>query len=1370
MLTLGEKCDNVNVLTVSNKATVQSPSSSSAVKLNSGNMIGVRDSKFPSATEKVSADVGQKITWCTISNEEQQKCKNFAMALKETRSKSKERFSKWNVISKDECMVLLDEEKVTLTSLDAGEVFVGGRYYSLVPIAQEIAEGNINYHYAVAVVRLNTLSDVNHLRHLRGKKACFAGVGTMAGWVVPIHSLMNEGSMEIVDCNNHVKTATEFFGPSCAVNSLTDKYNPIGDNSDKLCRLCIGKVPGGKCTDSDPYAGFEGAFRCLLEVGEIAFLKHTTVEEQASSLEFSGVSKENFELLCKDGTRRPLNDYRVCNWGLVPGNAIVTTSASAYEVRRKYQKFLRTVAEMYSRFPNNGSHPMKDDTYYDNRDRDEYDQHENRVRYKRQNYDPQNDPYGNNNNMGSYDSDQNRDSFNRDAGRDPFVRDPHNINKNQYGVNVDPYSTDLNYNRNDETYRDNRINHTRTDYRPYGRPNISYYETFNIFESMPKYGTHANLLFQDTTINFAALSDSQQIYSEFLGDAHEIIMGIRQCPVDHMTLCVTSDPELEKCVKMRTALKAQLIKPEMRCEKAHSQINCMQKIQSGNADVAVFDASDVYTAGLNFNLIPFISEVYNLGEPEYYVVAVAKEEDPSTELSYLRGKNTCHGGMNSAAGWVYPLAYLISNGWIRSYGCNSIRAAAEYFTKSCIPGALSTEYNTGVPYDNLCDLCHGASFRYCRRDASEDYYGHTGAFRCLVEGGGHVAFVKHTTVMENTNGQRREWWARDNLMEDFELLCPDSTRAEVQDYRKCNLGKVKSNAIVTRGGDQYKEIEIHAFINLFMYSQTYYGRKTTDEFRDDELEDTIKNIVEEYNINMTTRVNILIGKDTRPSSPSLAKSVIDGVLALSGKPIDFGIVSTPQMHYFVKCRNTQNQYGVGTEEGYYTKLVSAFRKLRGDKFNNTNYVNRIFYDGANGVGAKKIKYFQERLGDCLKIELFNDAGIGTGKLNYLCGADYVKSQQSFPTGVTNEPNQRCASVDGDADRIVYYYNDDDNRFHLLDGDRIATLIASYLKELVSNTGLDLNLGLVQTAYANGASTDYITEKLKVPVACVSTGVKHLHHKALEYDIGIYFEANGHGTVTFSDAAKYKLKEATKNNMLSENQQEAAKKLLTVIDVVNETVGDAISDMLLVETILHDKGWNIEDWEQTYTDLPNKLLKVTVQDRNVITTKDAERQCVNPIGLQDQIDALVKKYNRGRSFVRSSGTEDIVRVYAEAATKEESNKLAAEVAQQVYELAGGKKTNATIAISSMENSSTDTREEADIDFDNSSSEDNISIHNAVTREWTPIAERSIVLFKYTQDEELLENDIDTNDPFSLYRLFLTDNIIQLIVDQTNTISN
>lgn len=54
--------------------------------------------------------------------------------------------------------------------------------------------------------------------------------------------------------------------------------------------------------------------------------------------------------------------------------------------------------------------------------------------------------------------------------------------------------------------------------------------------------------------------------------------------------------------------------------------------------------------------------------------------------------------------------------------------------------------------------------------------------------------------------------------------------------------------------------------------------------------------------------------------------------------------------------------------------------------------------------------------------------------------------------------------------------------------------------------------MIQTAYANGNSTSYVEETLGVTVAFTKTGVKHLHHRALDFDIGVYFEANGHGTV------------------------------------------------------------------------------------------------------------------------------------------------------------------------------------------------------------------------------------------------------------------
>ena len=106
----------------------------------------------------------------------------------------------------------------------------------------------------------------------------------------------------------------------------------------------------------------------------------------------------------------------------------------------------------------------------------------------------------------------------------------------------------------------------------------------------------------------------------------------------------------------------------------------------------------------------------------------------------------------------------------------------------------------------------------------------------------------------------------------------------------------------------------------------------------------------------------------------------------------------------------------------------------------------------------------------------------------------------------------------------------------------------------------------------------------VPVACVPTGVKHLHHKAQDFDIGVYFEANGHGTVTFSDNAHSVLREKA-------GATAAGTKLEQLMNVINETVGDAISDMLLVESILHVKGWSVVDWSKAYTDLPNRLMKV-----------------------------------------------------------------------------------------------------------------------------------------------------------------------------------
>jgi phosphoacetylglucosamine mutase len=171
------------------------------------------------------------------------------------------------------------------------------------------------------------------------------------------------------------------------------------------------------------------------------------------------------------------------------------------------------------------------------------------------------------------------------------------------------------------------------------------------------------------------------------------------------------------------------------------------------------------------------------------------------------------------------------------------------------------------------------------------------------------------------------------------------------------------------------------------------------------------------------------------------------------------------------------------------------------------------------------------------------------------------------------------------------------------------------------------------------------------VKCVPTGVKHLHHAAEHYDVGVYFEANGHGTVLFSPPTQAKLQGHAPSTPA---QLTALNHLKNLVNLINQTVGDALSDMLLVEAVLAHKSYTGVEWDSLYVDLPNRLVKVTVADRNAFRTEDAERRLVSPAGLQAKINDLVRRYEGGRSFVRPSGTEDVVRVYAEAAVRSQAD--------------------------------------------------------------------------------------------------------------------
>uniref|UniRef100_A0A8K9VAE4 Serotransferrin n=1 Tax=Oncorhynchus mykiss TaxID=8022 RepID=A0A8K9VAE4_ONCMY len=235
--------------------------------------------------------------------------------------------------------------------------------------------------------------------------------------------------------------------------------------------------------------------------------------------------------------------------------------------------------------------------------------------------------------------------------------------------------------------------------------------------------------------------------------------------------CVKSDKELQKCHDLAANVA------QFSCVRRDNSLECIQAIKREEADAITLDGGDIYIAGLhNYNLQPIIAEDY--GEDSdtcYYAVAVAKK---GTDFGFLnlRGKKSCHTGLGKSAGWNIPIGTLVTVGQIQWAGIEDRpveSAVSDFFNASCAPGANKDS--------KLCQLCKVD----CSRSHNEPYYDYAGAFQCLKDGAGEVAFIKHLTVPAAEKAS-------------YELLCKDNTRAPIDSYKTCHLSRVPAHAVVSR--------------------------------------------------------------------------------------------------------------------------------------------------------------------------------------------------------------------------------------------------------------------------------------------------------------------------------------------------------------------------------------------------------------------------------------------------------------------------------------------------------------------------------------------------------------------------------------------
>uniref|UniRef100_A0A673BKA4 Serotransferrin n=1 Tax=Sphaeramia orbicularis TaxID=375764 RepID=A0A673BKA4_9TELE len=304
---------------------------------------------------------------------------------------------------------------------------------------------------------------------------------------------------------------------------------------------------------------------------------------------------------------------------------------------------------------------------------------------------------------------------------------------------------------------------------------------FNIFSSAP-YAPANNLLFTDSTVRLVQVPSDTDSFLYLGAEFMSIIRSLKKGPANANSVHPPIDIEtIRHCVDEND-------QNDIACQTANTVEECVKMIMSKEADAMAMDGGQVYTAG-KCGLVPVMAEQYDEGiASSYYAVAVVKKNSGVT-WENLRGKRSCHTGMGRTAGWNIPMAW---------YGCDY------FFSSGCAPGA--------DPTSPFCTQCAGSGKTVgdeakCKASAEEKYYGYAGAFRCLVEDAGDVAFIKHTIVPENSDGNGPDW-ARGLRSADYELICPGKGPVPITDFASCNLARVPAHAVMARPESRSKVLRI----------------------------------------------------------------------------------------------------------------------------------------------------------------------------------------------------------------------------------------------------------------------------------------------------------------------------------------------------------------------------------------------------------------------------------------------------------------------------------------------------------------------------------------------------------------------------------
>lgn len=403
---------------------------------------------------------------------------------------------------------------------------------------------------------------------------------------------------------------------------------------------------------------------------------------------------------------------------------------------------------------------------------------------------------------------------------------------------------------------------------------------------------------------------------------------------------------------------------------------------------------------------------------------------------------------------------------------------------------------------------------------------------------------------------------------------------------------------------------------------------------------------------------VLLGQDTRESSPWIAAALAAGLHAAGARVASAGVITTPGVAFLTRSRGfaagvmvsaSHNPFadnGIKVLSGAGTKLpesaelevervLSSVPALNGQAANlplesspalSSEYLDfleslvagekgishfRLVIDCANGSASRLAPALMGRLG--IDAAIMNAEPDGRN-INLNCGS-------LFPQHMAEATRERGAdfgvALDGDADRAIFACP----AGGVLDGDHVLFAMGPYLKASGALKG-----GAVVGTLMTNLALELALRTHSIGLKRSAVGDKFVLEEMLRSGINLGAEPSGH--VIFSDIS---------------------------------AAGDGLITLLQMLRLLAETGVPATELMRGYAPFPQVILGVRVKQKPSLE-------------LIPQISTALARARgelgeRGRVVLRYSGTEPLARVMVEGENAEDVHRFAREIASSIEQAIG-----------------------------------------------------------------------------------------------------